>query len=112
MKKSECRTPEEEKKEGFLNPEQLEKLAGIFQKDILPAMKEHEKEVEKNPELKSHIEKKVKRDEVRLVFRHMMAEVEVAIEKPDTPFADKLKDYIDELEGIVNPVSQNEKERV
>lgn len=89
--------------EKFLNPAQLEKLAGIFQKDILPAMKAHEKEVENNPELKASIEKKEKRQEVRLVFRHMMAEVEDAIEKPGTPFADKLKRYIDELEEIVNP---------
>lgn len=87
----------------FLNPEQLEKLSNIFQKEILPAMKAHEKEVENNPELKSSIEKQVKRQEARLVFRHMMAEVEEAIEKPGTPFADKLKRYIDELEEIVNP---------
>lgn len=91
--------------EKFLNPAQLEKLAGIFQKDILPAMKAHEKEVENNPELKSAIEKQEKRQEVRLVFRHMMAEVEEAIDKPGTPFADKLKNYIDELEEIVNPPS-------
>ena len=87
----------------FLNPDQLNKLAHLFQEEILPVMKAHEKEVESNPKLKASIEKQVKRQEARLVFRHMMAEVEDAIEKPGTPFAEKLKTYIGELEGIVNP---------
>lgn len=90
-------------KEGFLNPAQLEKLSGIFQKEILPVMKAHEKEVGNNPDLKLRYEKQEKRQEVHLVFRHMMEEVEIAIEEPGTPFVDKLKQYVDELEAIVNP---------